>query len=59
MYSLLHCLSLIIFLRQASNAHVTPEETLQRHCEWGAAKQHNKSGTHSATEPTGPGDTTP
>lgn len=33
MYSLLHCLSLIMFLRQASNAHVTPEETLQRHCE--------------------------
>lgn len=53
MYSLLHCLSLTMFLRQASNAHVTPEETLQRHCEWGAAKQHNKSGTHSATEPTG------
>lgn len=30
---------LFIFLRQASNAHVTPEETLQRHCEWWAAKQ--------------------
>lgn len=31
---------LFSFRRQASNAHVTPEETLQRHCEWWAAKQH-------------------
>lgn len=37
MYSLLHCLPLF-FLRQASNAHVTPEETLQRHREWRAAE---------------------
>lgn len=36
---------LLIFLRQASNAHVTPDETLQRHCEWWAAKQRNKSWT--------------
>lgn len=32
-------------LRQASNAHVTPEETLQRHCEGWAAKQRRESWT--------------
>lgn len=57
MYSLLHCLSLIMLLRQASNAHVTPEENTSEALRvgrgGGAAKQHNKSGTHSATEPAG------
>lgn len=54
MYSLLHCLSLIMFLRQASNAHVTPEENTSEALRVGGCKatQHKRD-THSATEPTG------
>ena len=45
MYSLLHCLILFFSLDKPSNAHVTPEETLQRHCEGWAEKQRKESWT--------------
>lgn len=35
-------------------------KTLQRHCEWGSAKQHNTSETHTVPQSQpGPGDTVP